>query len=65
MTQANTKIVPKSGLILEICKDPAEFFQSIRDDLFHITDELLIDTPQVNEQVSYAILEYFEERFGV
>jgi len=65
MTQPATKVELRSGLILEICKSPLEFFQGIRDDLFSVTDELLIDNPQLNEQVTYAILEYFEERFGV
>ena len=64
MNQPTTNTVLKSGLILEICKNPAEFFLNIRDDLFTLTDGLLIDNPQLNEAVSYAILEYFEERFG-
>lgn len=55
----------KSGLLLEICKDPAEFFKEMCDDLYTLTDAILVDTPHLNEEVSSAIFEYFQEKFNV
>ena len=55
----------KSGILLEICKNPKEFFISLRDDLLLVSEQILAENPRFNENMSFAILEYFDENFNV
>ena len=55
----------KSGLLLQICNDPAEFFSVLRDDMMLICDDILPEHPDLNEAMQYSILQYFEQAFNV
>jgi hypothetical protein len=66
MTKVVVEKELRSGLILAICKNPKEFFEALRDDIYSLVDERLQNVnADLNTQIQYEIMEYFVERFGI
>ena len=56
----------KSGVILDMCKDPKFFFEKIRDDMYFIIDSYIQEVDStLNGCIRIDMENYFKERFGI